>query len=127
MWPASRGMRGNLNGRLSPEENAAPAMKNFLKSLGMRLLKAVLGMRLVDQRTGEDLGRVVVIRWRGRLRIIGLEGKAVRPHFLSQESETYWAQDLGFSTHPDPDFPHVDPAHRAHHPSESPGSGGDGG
>ncbi|MDB6072327.1 MAG: hypothetical protein JWL81_3498 [Verrucomicrobiales bacterium] len=102
-------------------------MKNFLKRMGMGLLKALLGVRLVDQRTGAELGRVVVIRWRGRLRFIGLEGKAVRPHFLPQESETYWAQDLGFSTHPDPDFPHVDPAHRPRHASDSAGGGGDGG
>lgn len=102
-------------------------MKQFVKRVGLGVLKALLGVRLVDQRTGEPLGRVVVIRWRGRLRFIGLEGKAVRPHFLSQESETYWAQDLGFSTHPDPDFPHVDADPRSHHAPESRGSRGDGG
>jgi hypothetical protein len=64
------------------------------------------GARLKDQRTGEALGRVLVIPFRGKLWIIGLTA-SVRPEFLPQIRTTYWKQDLGFATHPDPDFPSV--------------------
>jgi|GEM_PF-1898388 len=64
------------------------------------------GVRLKDQRTGESLGRVLIIPFRGKLWIIGLTA-SVRPEFLPQRRTTYWKQDLGFSTHPDPDFPSI--------------------
>lgn len=101
-------------------------MRALLKKLGLSALRAVCGVNLVDQRTGEKLGRVVVVRWRGRLMMIGFDGAAVYPHFMPQARETYWGQELGFSTHPPPDFPHVADSHRSHHPPESAGSGGHG-
>lgn len=64
------------------------------------------GILLKDQRTGEPLGRVLIIPFRGKLWFIGLSA-SVRPEFLPQTRTTYWKQDLGFSTHPDPDFPRV--------------------
>lgn len=67
------------------------------------------GVRLKDQRTGESLGRVLIIPFRGKLWIIGLTA-SVRPEFLPQIRTAYWKQDLGFSTHPDPDFPSVNRA-----------------
>ena len=87
-------------------------MKTFCKRLGLRILQAMFGIKMVDQRTGEIIAKVVVLRWRGKLRFLGLNGVAVRPHFLPQEKEVYWAQDLGFSTHPPPDFPNVTHHHR---------------
>lgn len=86
-------------------------MKLFLKQWGLKGLRAVLGVKVVDQRSGEVVGRVVVLPWKGGLRLIGLEGVALRPHFLPQAREVYWAQDLGFSTYPPPDFPHVENQH----------------
>ena len=71
------------------------------------------------------IGRVVVIRWRGGLRLIGMEGAALRPHFLPQEKEMYWAQDLGFSTHPPPDFPYVENSYSADLTSDANRGGGD--
>jgi hypothetical protein len=82
-------------------------MMAFLKKVGMRFLRFLCGFNLIDQRTGKVIGRVVLVRWKGGLRLIGLEGVALRPHFLPQEKERYWAQDLGFSTHAPPDFPKV--------------------
>jgi hypothetical protein len=64
------------------------------------------GVRLKDQRTGERLGRVLILPFRGKLWIVGLSA-SVKPEFLPQVRTTYWKQDLGFSTHPDPDFPSV--------------------
>jgi hypothetical protein len=94
-------------------------MKLFLMKTGLAVLRFFCGVTLVDQRTGKVIGRVVVIRWKGGLRLIGLEGAAVRPHFLLQQSERYWAQDLGFSSHPAPDFPHVENRHPADLPSDT--------
>ena len=99
-------------------------MKDFFKRAGLAVLRCLWGMNLVDQRTGQVIARVVVIRWRGGLRVIGFDGVAVRPHFLPQEKETYWAQDLGFSTHVPPDFTHVDNRYCADLASDASGSGG---
>ena len=94
-------------------------MKSFLRKSGLAVLRFFCGFTVVDQRTGRPVGKVVVIRWKGGLRLIGLDGAAVRPHFLPQQAERYWAQDLGFSSHPEPDFPHVENRHCAHFPSIS--------
>jgi hypothetical protein len=81
-------------------------MRMFLRRLGLRLLRA-LGTTVVDQRTGEPVGRAFFIGWRGRVIAIGLENEPpLRPHFLPQERLTYWKQEIGFSSHPHPDFPH---------------------
>jgi hypothetical protein len=82
-------------------------MKSLLISVVLRVLRQVFGVTITDQRTGNILGKVLIIRWKGGLRLIGLEGMAVKPVFLSQPKEVYWAQDLGFSTHEEPDFPNV--------------------
>lgn len=79
-------------------------MKKLLLLL-LRGLTAVFGFRVVDQRTGQVVGKALFIRWRGKLRVIGLEGKRVIPSFESQQRLTYWNQALVFSTHPEPDFP----------------------
>ncbi len=90
-------------------------MKRLLLLL-LKAVTAVFGARIVDQRTGERLGKALFIPWRGKLRIIGLEEKRVSPRFECQERLTYWNQALSFSTHPEPDFPnerkiddHTDP------------------
>ena len=100
-------------------------MKPLLRKAGMAVLRLLLGVKLIDQRTGLVIGRVVVVRWKGALRLIGLDGVAVRPHFLFQERECYWAQDLGFSSHAPPDFEHVESNHRADLASNAAGNGGD--
>ena len=79
-------------------------MKKLLLLL-LRALTAVIGCRVVDQRTGRVVGKALFIPWRGKLRVIGLQGKRVIPAFESQQRLTYWNQALVFSTHPEPDFP----------------------
>jgi len=63
------------------------------------------GTQLRDAETGEVLGRVLIVPWRGRIHVIGLEELTVRPAFLPQQRLTYWKQDLGFTRLPPPDFP----------------------
>jgi hypothetical protein len=85
-----------------------PIVPSLTKTARVLILKFAhtFGVRLKDQRTGAPLGRVLVIPFRGKLWIIGLSA-SVRPEFLPQIRTTYWKQDLGFSTHPEPDFPSV--------------------
>ena len=97
----------------------------MVRRIGLAVLCRLWGVKLVDQRTGEVIGRVVVVRWKGGLRLIGLNGVAVQPHFLPQATESYWAQDLGFSTHPPPDFPYVENCHRADLPPVASRGAGD--
>jgi hypothetical protein len=64
------------------------------------------GTTLVDQRTGEKMGRAVMICWRGRIYLFGYRGRdQVMPIFLPQAHLTYWKREIGFVTHPPPDFP----------------------
>jgi len=80
-------------------------MKIILRLL-LKAVTAVLGRRVIDQRTGQVVGKAIFIFWRGKLRVIGLEEKRVIPAFEHQQRLTYWNQALTFSTHPEPDFPH---------------------
>ena len=98
-----------------------PSLTNAFRTLILKFAHT-FGVRLTDQRTGEPLGRVLVIPFRGRLWIIGLSA-SVRPEFLPQARATYWKQDLGFSTHPDPDFPSVQGSRSTRdHPGPGPDS-----
>lgn len=101
---------------------ARPSVQLLTKIARVLLLKFAhtFGVRLKDQRTGEPLGRVLVVPFRGKLWIIGLS-VSVKPEFLPQIRTTYWKQDLGFSTHPEPDFPSVSrPALARNHPAPGP-------
>ena len=75
-----------------------------LRALVVRTARR-LGSPVVDQRTGRVLGRAMIVAFGGKVHLIGLEA-AVRPVFLPQPRLTYWRQELGFTTHPPPDFPH---------------------
>jgi hypothetical protein len=74
------------------------------------------GARLADSRTGEPIGRVLVIPWKGKLALFGLT-KAVRPEFVPQARVTYAKQDLAFHIVPEPDYPNVRSTdHSSHSP-----------
>lgn len=77
----------------------------LIRNLGLRLAR-LLGSRIVDCQTGKPLGRALLLCWRGKIHVIGLE-KAVRLVFLPQERLTYWKQEIGFTVHPPPDFPNI--------------------
>ncbi len=68
-------------------------------------LARLLGTRVVDAHTGRVLGRALIVPFRGRVHVIGLDAPVV-PTFLPQTHLTYWKQELGFTAHPSPDFPH---------------------
>lgn len=60
---------------------------------------------LVDFRTGEKIGRALLLPWRGKIHVIGLD-EAVQVAFIPQARLTFWKQEIGFTVHPAPDFPH---------------------
>ena len=88
-------------------------MRKLLRSIGLALARA-FGTRLVDFRTGKDLGKAFIFTWGGKIHVVGLE-TAVRAVFLPQKRLTYWKQEIGFTAHPPPDFPNV----RSSKPSQS--------
>ena len=65
----------------------------------------LLGSRVVDARTGRVLGRALLVPFRGRIHVIGLDAVVVA-EFVPQTRLTYWKQELRFTTHPPPDYPH---------------------
>jgi hypothetical protein len=81
-------------------------MKMLLRSIGLAVVHKI-GMKIFDSESGRPLGRVLLIPWGGKVRVVGLE-RSVRPVFLLQTRLTYWKQDLGFTTHPPPDFPSLE-------------------
>lgn len=78
-------------------------LKEQLRRAGLAVARA-LGTAVVDQRTGQPVGKVFVFAWRGKIHVIGLDA-AVRPYFLPQKRLTYWKQELGFASPPPPDYP----------------------
>lgn len=79
-------------------------LSSFIRRLVLALARSV-GSRITDAETGRVLGRAFLFPWRGKIAVIGLDAE-VKPVFLPQERLTYWKQDLGFTVHQPPDFPH---------------------
>lgn len=80
------------------------SLVSLIRNSGIALVQR-FGSKVVDERTGCLLGRALFIPWRGRVLVVGLDAP-VRPVFRKQSRLTYWRQELGFATHPEPDFPH---------------------
>lgn len=74
-----------------------------LRNLGVWLARRV-GMTITDERTGQRIGRALVVPWRGKIHVVGLD-MPMRVFWLPQKRITYWKQEIGFATHPPPDFP----------------------
>ena len=79
-------------------------LRQKVRNLGVALA-GFFGSDLRDYRTGEKIGRALLIPWRGKVHIVGLQ-EAVKVVFLPQERLTFWKQEIGFTAHPPPDFPH---------------------
>ena len=75
------------------------------RNIGLAVAR-VIGSRVVDCKTGKPLGKALMIPWRGKVLVIGLDA-AVRPQFLPQKRLTYWKQELGFTVYPSPNFERI--------------------
>jgi hypothetical protein len=88
--------------------NSFPAVKSAQKLARSFLLwvARTFGTQLIDHRTGESIGRVLILPRKGKLAIFGLV-KGIRAEFLPQTRLTYGLQELAFSVAPEPDYPNV--------------------
>lgn len=84
-------------------------MKSFLRKVVMGLIHR-FGTRLIDQRTGRSVGRVLVWAWGGRIHVIGLPNLGEEPEqqvrWKTEPRAVFYRQSLEFFSHPEPDFPH---------------------
>ncbi len=79
-------------------------LKLRVRAVGLYVAR-FLGTTVRDARTGRVLGRALFVPFRGKVHVIGLEASVI-PVFAPQDRLTYWKQELAFTTHPPPDFPH---------------------
>jgi hypothetical protein len=89
----------------SGEAIVGQMIRKFIRSAGLKIAQTI-GTRVKDFPSGRSLGRALVIPWRGKIHVIGLEA-AVRPMFEPQKRLTYWKQEIVFTEHPSPDFPNI--------------------
>lgn len=93
-------------------------LRQLVRNCALAIIRRC-GTTVVDQRTGERLGRAFFIGWRGRVIAIGLENEPpLQVTFLPQERLTFWKQEIGFASHPHPDFPQVE-THDAQRPPDA--------
>lgn len=78
-------------------------MRKLVRSIILTIAHT-FGSRIIEYKTGRDLGKALIIPWRGKIHVIGL-AEAVRPSFLPQKRLTYWKQEIGFTVQDTPDFP----------------------
>jgi hypothetical protein len=78
-------------------------MRKLIRAAGLTFAR-IFGTRITDFQTGRPLGKALIIPWRGKIHVIGLE-EDVRPIFQPQKRLTYWKQEIVFTTHLPVDFP----------------------
>src|SRR5437016_1295900 len=89
----------------SGEAIVGQMIRKFIRAVGLKIAQTI-GTRVKDFSSGQSLGRALVIPWRGKIHVIGLD-VAVRPMFQAQKRLTYWKQEIVFTEHPPPDFPNI--------------------
>ena len=80
-------------------------MRKLIRS-AILMIAHTFGARIIDFESRQNLGKALIIPWRGKIHVIGLK-TAVRPMFQPQKRLTYWKQEIGFTVHPPPDFPNI--------------------
>lgn len=59
----------------------------------------------IKDETGRVVGRALIIPFRGKIHVIGLE-RPVRPVWARQNRLSYWKQEISFTVPPPVNFPH---------------------
>ena len=78
-------------------------LKQALRDVGVWFFR-LIGSEIRDCRTGRPLGRGLIFYWGGRVHLLGCDC-AVVPLPIAQKRLTYWKQSIGFTAHPEVDFP----------------------
>jgi hypothetical protein len=85
-------------------------IRKFIRAVGLKIAQTI-GTRVKDFPSGRSLGRALIIPWRGKIHVIGLDVAvrhvAARPMFQPQKRLTYWKQEIVFTEHPPPDFQNI--------------------
>jgi hypothetical protein len=89
--------------------SALTILKDLIKPI-LPLLVRLLGSPIRDTRTGNLVGRAILVPWKGTIRVIGLSHAFVMPRFAPVRQTFYWHQTIEFSTHPPVDYPRLDMA-----------------
>ena len=94
----------------SGEAIVGQMIRKFIRAVGLKIAQTI-GTRVRDFPSGRSLGRALIIPWRGKIHVIGLDVAvrhvAMRPMFQPQKRLTYWKQEIVFTEHPPPDFPNI--------------------
>jgi len=78
-----------------------------IRSLG-ELFVRLCGRSITDYKTGEGLGKAVLLTLAGRVYVLGYDGsKPLIPVFLPQPKLQYWKVVIGFTVRDEPDFDNV--------------------
>lgn len=78
-------------------------MKSYLRQLGMCVVR-IMGTTILDVADGKELGKAIMVPWRGRVHLIGYEGVPLRVVCVPQNRVCYWRIELGFSRAEVPDY-----------------------
>jgi hypothetical protein len=82
-------------------------LKGLIKPI-LPLLVRHFGSPIRDARTGNLIGRAILVPWKGTIRVVGLSHAFVMPRFAPVGQTFYWHQTIEFSTHPPVDYPRLD-------------------
>lgn len=91
------------SGGKAPTLAVVMQIKMLIREAGLAAIHR-FGMKVYDSKSGQFLGRALLVPWKGKIHVLGLFS-TVRPVFLPQPRLTFWKQTLGFHTLPRPDFP----------------------
>ena len=92
------------------KSNPFPAiLKGLIKPM-LPLLVRHFGSPIRDARTGDLVGKALLVPWKGTIRVVGLSHAFVMPRFAPVRQTFYWHQTIEFSTHPPVDYPRLDAA-----------------
>ncbi|MEP6698433.1 MAG: hypothetical protein ABJB09_01760 [Verrucomicrobiota bacterium] len=80
-------------------------IRKLIRAAGLKIAHTI-GTPIKDFQSGRSFGRALIMPWRGKIHVIGLDA-AVRPMFQPQKRLTYWKQEIVFTELPPPDFPNV--------------------
>ena len=80
-------------------------IRKLIRAAGLKIAHTI-GTPIKDFQSGRSFGRALIMPWRGKIHVIGLDA-AVRPMFQPQKRLTYWKQEIVCTELPPPDFPNV--------------------
>ena len=92
---AQSAMENDRPSQVGRASHLGAMMKSFRKA-GLAGLRLFLGLNLIHQRTGKVVGRVVVVRWKEGLRVIGLEGGRCGRIFCRSSASSIGCQTWGY-------------------------------